>query len=345
VPEITSIADLAAFLDLHTREQEWLADRRSWEQSAAQRLRNYRYRWVGRESGLPRLIERPKGMLKAAQRRVLHEIIDVIPPHDSAHGFRRGHSPITHARRHTGQRVVLRFDLEDFFASVGGGRTYSIFRVAGYPESVAHTLTALCTNVVPRAEWAAAPRSPDPRLRDAHRRLGGRLAIPHLPQGAPTSPALANLACYRLDVRLSELAERCGGIYSRYADDITISGGTWLLSHAADIRHTVELAARDEGLRLNPNKSQLMTRGGRQQTCGIVVNTHVNIPRREYDQVKAQLHDATLNGFAAANRTGLPAFEAHLRGRISWIESLNPARGAALRRRLDTALETQRTQS
>ena len=88
----------------------------------------------------------------------------------------------------------MRLDLEDFFASVPAGRVFGIFRTAGYPEAVAHVLTALCPTVVPATEWARIPRPSDPRQVQRHARLGRRLATPHLPQGAPTSPALASLA-------------------------------------------------------------------------------------------------------------------------------------------------------
>ena len=136
------------------------------------------------------MIERPKARLKEIQRWILREMLVWIPVHDAAHGFVRGRSARTHASAHLGRRLVMRFDLEDFFASVSAARVYGIFRTAGYPEAVAHMLTGLCTNVVPVDEPVSG-------------RLARRLATPHLPQGAPTSPALANLAAYRLDCRLA----------------------------------------------------------------------------------------------------------------------------------------------
>jgi RNA-directed DNA polymerase len=158
VPPIANVAELAAFLDLHIGELAWLADARGWERSAAdERLRHYRYVWVPRPAGLPRLLECPKRHLKELHRRILSQILDRIPPDEAAHGFRRGHSALTHARRHVGHEVVIGFDLEDFFPSVPAGRVYAIFRTAGYPETVAHTLTALCTNVVPFGEWQNRP--------------------------------------------------------------------------------------------------------------------------------------------------------------------------------------------
>src|SRR4051794_26929395 len=98
VPPLATLADLAAHLDLHLGELEWLADVRGLERSVpAEKLRNYSYRWIPRDGGLPRLLEMPKRLLKEVQRRVLHELLDPIPPHADAHGFRRGHSAVTSA--------------------------------------------------------------------------------------------------------------------------------------------------------------------------------------------------------------------------------------------------------
>ena len=117
---------------------------------------------VPRANGPPRVIERPKARLKEIQRWILREILAWIPVHDAAHGFVRGRSARTHASVHLGRRVVMRFDLEDFFASVSAARVYGIFRTAGYPEAVAHTLTGLCTNVVPMRRAGVRPARPPP---------------------------------------------------------------------------------------------------------------------------------------------------------------------------------------
>jgi hypothetical protein len=334
VPAAATPIDLAALLDLRLGELAWLADRRGLERRAAPRLRNYRYRWLARPGGPPRLVEAPKALLKETQRRILHGILDAIPPHEAAHGFCRGHSAITHARRHTGREVVLRFDLEDFFASIPAGRVYGIFRTAGYPESVAHHLTGLVTNAVPPDEWAAAPRPSEPAALRAHARMSRLLAAPHLPQGAPTSPALANLCAYRLDCRPAGLADAFAATYSRYADDLAFSGGRELNARAPGLRRAVAAIVADEGLRLNPRKSALATRAGRQRVCEIVVNARTNAPRDDYDSLRAAVHEAATRGPAAANRAAVPDLRAHLLGRIGWVEALNPARGAKLRRSL-----------
>lgn len=352
VPELASPADLAELLGVSSGTLAWLADVRSLERLAGdERLRNYRYGWIARSnSGPVRAIERPKARLKAAQRLLLREILMCIPAHPAAHGFVPGRSATSHAALHAGRRVVLRFDVEDFFAGVTAGRVWAVWRAAGYPEAVAHALTGLCTNVVPAHEWASVPRvpagMPAPRQAPsparaatlaaitAHHRLGRRLATPHLPQGAPTSPALANLVAHRLDRRLAGLARSVGATYSRYADDLVLSGDRELQRRLPGTRAAVAAIVADEGFVLHPQKSQLMHRAGRQRVCGMVVNVSPNLAREEFDRLRAVLHDAATHGPEHANRAGLPSFRAHLTGRVAWAASLNPARGARLRAQL-----------
>jgi hypothetical protein len=214
----------------------------------------------------------------------------------------RGRSARTHAALHTGRSVVARFDIEDFFAGVSAGRIYAIFRAAGYPQAVAHHLTGLSVNVLPRTEWEDLAPPREAALLPRHHRLGRRLAAPHLPQGASTSSALASLASFGLDVRLSALAASLNLTYSRYADDLTFSGAPEVIDV---LRAAVPDVVRSEGLRLNPGKTRIRSQASRQLVGGSVVNRRVNVPRDDYDRLKAVLHDATRHGPAAANRTGV----------------------------------------
>jgi RNA-directed DNA polymerase len=333
VPEIASLGELASFLGLSNGQLAWLADVRGLEQTAAdERLRNYWYGTIARPGRPARVIERPKHRLKQIQRNLLHGVLDWIPAHDAAHGFVPGRSVRSHADSHSGQFVVIRLDLEDFFSSIAASRVYGIFRAAGYPEAVAHALTGLSTNVVPTSFWEALPRPTDPVQISAHHRLGRRLATPHLPQGAPTSPALANLAAFKLDRRLAGLAASLEINYTRYADDLTFSGPVKLARLAGTIRRAVAEIARDEGFAVNEHKTTLMTRAGRQRVCGIVTNDHLNVARTEYDALKAILHNSAIHGPQTQNRHAVNDFRAHLLGRITWVGALNPARGEKLRR-------------
>ena len=156
------------------------------------------------------------------------------------------------------------------------------------------------------------------------------LAVPHLPQGSPTSPALANLAALTFDRRLAGLAGRFGATYTRYADDLTLSGDRALLRRARRIVALVETIAADEGFRLNDSKTRVRSQAQRQLVTGLVVNDQPNVTRPDYDRLRAVLHDAALNGPAAANRRGHPDFRAHLLGRIGWASAGNPSRAEKL---------------
>lgn len=345
VPAIDDLAALADWLGVTPGRLAWFADRRSMERTATDpRLIHHHRRWIRKAGGGLRLLEAPKRELKDLQRQVLHHILDRIPPHPAAHGFAPGRSALTAAAPHAGRDVVLRFDLESFFTSVGPGRVHGIFRTAGYPEPVAHTLAALCTTVTPpRLLRQAPPAVADGAADDAHtaddadgaivrrRRMLQHLATPHLAQGAPTSPALANLSAHRLDRRMAGLAARLDATYTRYADDLVLSGGRHLRRVDRIERIVVDIA-RDEGFRLHRGKSRAATQGQRQTVLGLVVNDRPNVPRREYDHLRAVLHDAARSGPGAANRAGHTDFRAHLLGRISRVAETNPARGAKLER-------------
>ena len=293
------------------------------------RLRHYRYLWLN-----GRLIEAPKPRLRALQRTVLADLLGAIPTHPAAHGFVPTRSPHTFAAPHAGQPMVIRLDVTSFFASVTATRVYGLFRAAGYPEPVAHTLTALCTTRTPPAILRTAPE----QVPDRDYRLA-LLRVPHLPQGAPTSPALANLCGFRLDRRLAGLAEVYQARYTRYADDLAFSGRFTKSGAARFVERVSEIAA-DEGFRLNAAKTRIRGQGDRQALAGLVVNSAPAVPRREYDALRALLHNAIHTGLDEQNRDGHADFAAYLAGRIAWVGHRHPARAAKLQALFAQALAT-----
>lgn len=336
---IDSPLALAQMLELSDGQLAWLADVRGLERRvAAERLRNYRYRWVPRRSGVPRLLEAPKARLKEIQRWIAHEILDAAAPDDGAHGFVRGRSALTHAAAHCSREIVLRLDLRDFFASVAAGRVYGIFDALGYTPKVAYLLCGLCTNATPAFVFERLAPVPPPLI-GRIALLRRQLATPHLPQGAPCSPALANLAAVRLDRRLRGLASAFELHYSRYCDDLTFSGARLTRTRFAAFRGLAQRIVRAEGFVLNADKTLLRTRAQRQQVTGIVVNARPNVARIDYDRLRATLHALARGGnaAAAAEPGGGRALtrRAQLYGQVAWVGSLNAARGAKLRRALD----------
>jgi hypothetical protein len=324
-PRIDDLAALADFLDLDGDLLDWFADRREINRYARdERLRHYRYRWLPH-----RLIEAPKPRLRAAQRHLLDRVLGPIPVHGRAHGFVPGRGVHSFAASHAGQAVLVSMDLRAFFSSITAARVYAVLRGAGYPEPVAHTLTALTTTRTPADVLRGAP--------DATR--AALLRRPHLPQGAPTSPALANLCAYRLDRRLTGLADRFGLHYSRYADDLAFSGAL-RASRTHDLISSVATIAAEEGFLTHPAKTRIRRQADRQLLAGLVVNHRPAVPREDYDGLRAILHDAGRHGLPAANRDGHPDFAAHLAGRVAWMAHRHPARAAKLHGLLRAALAT-----
>jgi RNA-directed DNA polymerase len=280
------------------------------------------------------LIESPKPRLKALQQRILHGILDHIPSHPAVHGFVKGRSIQSFAAPHVGQHVVLRMDLEDFFPSFSGSRIQSFFRTAGYPESVADVLGGLATNVVPQGEWRSlsATSQPSGHLdQDQWWQMKAMYGRPHLPQGAPTSPAVANLCSYRMDSRLHGLAKHSGAVYTRYADDLAFSGGEVFARGIHRFSTQVAAILKDEGFAVNHRKTRIMRASIRQHLAGMVVNQRLNVPRRDFDLLKAILTNCVRHGPESQNREGHPHFREHLAGRVSFLASTHPDRGKRLR--------------
>ncbi|MGK8206484.1 reverse transcriptase family protein [Burkholderia cenocepacia] len=327
VPHWPTCGDLAEWLGLDAAALDWLAERwRVDARGSETPLHHYTYMACDKRRGGSRLIEIPKGRLRETQRRILHGLLDRVPPHASAHGFRKGRGIVSFAAPHADREVVIRFDLADFFVSVRAARVHALFDTLGYPAEVARVLTALCTNRVPSARLFAAD------LRDrfdwtSRQRYRNR----HLPQGAPTSPALANLCAFRFDMRLAALARSLGATYTRYADDLAFSGGPALARAIDRLQVRVAAIAFDEGFALQLRKTRVMRRGARQQLAGVVVNRHPNLARDEFDRLKAILTNCVRHGPASQNRGAHADFRAHLAGRVAHAAALNASRGAKLR--------------
>lgn len=325
VPQLTGFGEVAAWLGLDTPDLEPYVACPPRQRRADLAWQHYRWRWWPKPGGGVRLLEVPRPRLKALQRRVLDDLLDRLPVHEAACGFVRGRGLMDHAARHAGQPVLLHFDLRDFFGSVPAARVHAVFATLGYPPGVCRLLTALLTSRVPEpvlqrlrdeglVDWPQAQR-----LRDAH-----------LPQGAPTSPALANLCAFGLDLRLEGLAHVLGARYSRYADDLVLSGPPALRARAAAIEVRVGAIVREEGFHLNHRKTRVGTQAGAQRVCGVVVNEHPNLPRRDFDRLKALLYRCTVHGPAAQNTSGVPDFRAHLMGQVGWAAQVNPAKAVRL---------------
>jgi RNA-directed DNA polymerase len=335
LPALTTLADLSTWLGITLDELAWFSNCAGFGAAQFESPRHhYHYRLSAKPHGGIRVLEAPQRRLKALQRQILTQLLNAVPPfYSAAHGFVRGRSVRTFAAEHVQKSVVLRMDLVDFFPSVSGVRVQALFRTLGYPEPVADALGGLCTSTVPAGVFATSrwPALHPTDLRDAMRVF----ARPHLPQGAPTSPAIANLCAYRLDCRLTGLADWAGGTYSRYADDLAFSGDADVARRTHEYAAQIGAIALEEGWAVQHHKTRVMRQSSQQRLTGLVVNTAVNCPRRDVDQLRAILTNSVRHGPASQNRDGHRNFCAHLAGRVAWVRSVNERRAQRLQGILD----------
>jgi retron-type reverse transcriptase len=289
---------------------------------------------IPKRDGTERKICAPKKQLKWVQKQILKHILSKVPPHPAAHGFVTGRSTVSNAAPHTGAELVVKFDLKDFFPTIHYFRVMGLFASLGYgvgncmfgsddeSKQLAPVLARLCCYTPKPSEWGTAT----------------------LPQGAPTSPAVSNLVCRRLDARLAGLAEANQGTYTRYADDLTFSFRSAEGLNLGRFRWWVDQVCQQEGFTVNQQKFRVIRDSQRQVVTGIVVNDGVRVPRELRRELRAILHNCETKGVESQARRhprfngNVGAFGQYLRGIAAYLNMVQPEHGAELFRRVNELL-------
>ncbi|MDE5429359.1 MULTISPECIES: retron St85 family RNA-directed DNA polymerase [Enterobacteriaceae] len=243
-----------------------------------------------KKSGGIRLIESPLKELKAIQRWVLRYILDKLSPSSYAKGFIRKKSILDNAKPHEGNQYVLNLDLKDFFTSVQASHVYTLFKNIGYNNNIAFILTSFCTK------------------------------SGYLPQGAPTSPALSNLVCLRLDHRISTYCKKRALTYTRYADDLCISGNKILILQKAS--YLIKDIICDEGFTINAKKEKFLGPKVRREVTGLTVTPKITISKKNYCLYRKRIYDLV--------RTETPNKHEIIKGILSFVRSIDKDKGKKL---------------
>lgn len=325
LPCIDDLAALAAWLGIRGDDLDWLCAGAQRRRHAPLHQQHYLFSIRPKATGGARLLEAPKSRLKAAQSRLLDDLLSRVPVHEACHGFVRGRSLRGHAEAHVGQPVVVHFDLRNFFSSVTAAQVRAVFETLGYAPGVARELATLATLLTPEP---IVQRMRDAGWLDWHQ--AKCLRSPHLPQGAPSSPMLANLCAFQLDLRLDGLATTMQARYTRYADDLVFSGPASIAASFQRLRAWVGKIALEEGYAINHRKTRLTTQAAAQTVCGIVVNARTNMRRSEFDRLRATLHHCTQGRFTPSIGMSIDAWRNHLLGRVQWADQLNPDKARRL---------------
>lgn len=275
IPVINSFEHLAERLSISKRLLYIMAMKKEY---------CYKSVYIPKKDGTKRRIDVPSFALKVTQRWILKEILEKIYVSNRAMAFVPKKNGLKeNAECHKKNIFLLEMDIKNFFHSIREDRIFRLFYDMGYSEKVSAILTNLCT-------------------------YNGSL-----PQGAVTSPYLANLICYQLDVRLNGFCSKRDIEYSRYADDLTFSSNNRTTLNS--IRYTLIYIIKSEGFRINSKKTRFMSNDVKKTITGITVNDEsIHADRKLKRKLRAMIFNSILEEDYSENEK--------IRGIIAFISSI-----------------------
>ncbi len=296
--EFSSLAKLSSHLGLSKKEFRYIS---------ANKLSQYHTVEIPKRGDGTRILSVPNARLKFLQTKINELLQKMYSVRGCVHGFVPGKSALTNAQEHLGRRHLVKVDLLDYFGQIGRQRVRGVLRSLGVPSPVSEVITVLCI------------------LKDG------------LPQGAPTSPVLANMVTFRLDQELVQFSKKNRLRYSRYADDIVFSSysrpriiQSSIEAHYAhleltDIDEKLLIIFERESFELNEQKLYYCGKDARRTVTGYTINEAVNVPLKHVRRVRATLHNVRKNGYDAEQRKfsaktfSMKSLQKSLRGQIEWI--------------------------
>lgn len=268
-PKLQTRHDVARILEIKESSLRYFLFKRRPENM-------YRTFSIKKRNGSDRQISAPQKELKAIQRKLAYILSCVYEPKICAYGFIEGKSIVGNASQHTKRALVLNIDLKDFFSQIHFGRVRGMLMKPPYSigEEAATTIAQIAC-------------------------LNGKL-----PQGAPSSPIITNMICVPLDNALMRLAKRTGCVYTRYADDITIStykkafdkGIVFYDDDEIRIGNTLAGILEKHNFCVNPEKVTIREHSKRQEVTGLTVNVFPNLRRSCIRNLRAILHHCDAQG-------------------------------------------------
>ena len=236
----------------------------------------YTLKKIPKKNGQERIIYQPNNYIKPIQRNLLYILGKKYKSKECSHGFEKNKSIKTNALNHISKKHILKIDLEDFFPTINFRRVYGILKSEPFcfNKEVATFLAHICIY------QNSVENTFDQGL---------------LPQGAPTSPLIANLACRRLDNKLIQLSKKYKCNYTRYADDIYISTNLSkfpeeIFSNNKLSEEIIDIIEKENGFKINNDKVKLLEKHQRQIVTGLVTNKKLNLRRNFIKNTRAMLY-------------------------------------------------------
>lgn len=326
LPVIFSLRHLSRITDVDYSVLRSTAERR--RESA-----NYHMFAIKKRSGGRRFIHAVSEHLFTTQQFINAEILQKLEPHPASFAFHPQGGIRKCAAMHCGARWIFQYDLQNFFYDVNEVDVFRIFQNIGYRPLLAFELARICTTTrlpehLKGLLWPARGNFRKTyAFYDVHT---GAIGV--LPQGAPTNPMLSNLAAIELDEKLTEYADQQGFVYTRYADDITLSSGNLPdATSVGKINRSVIGIIRRCKFRENEKKTRVAGPGSKKVVLGLLVDgEHPRISKETYKRIDRHLHAILKYGLTeVASHEKFDSsygFYNHLAGLISFVKDVDKAR-------------------
>lgn len=292
---------------------------------------NYRIFAVKKRSGGRRHIHAVTGDLFKVQQFINLELLQKIRPHPASFAFHAEGGIKKCASVHCEARWLFQYDLENFFHKLNESDAYRVFMNAGYRPLLAFEMARLCTTTrLPEHLKHHLQQNSSKSYKFYVERNG---AIGVLPQGAPTSPMLSNLAAFELDEKMTAFADMHGFAYTRYADDLTFSAGVDLPERMSigEINRSIVGIIRKCGFRENEKKTRFAGPGAKKVVLGLLVDGSApRLSKETYKRIDRHLHAAQKYGLVAVAAhekfDSAIGFYNHLAGLIAFVKDVDASR-------------------
>jgi RNA-directed DNA polymerase len=276
-----------------------------------------------KRNGTTRAISSPHPVLMDVQRWILHNVLSACDVHPSSYAYQRERSILHCAEAHLHSRWLVKMDIHDFFGSILERRVYPIFLDLGYPPLLSLELARLCTRSraltwEPEAieKYGDSPYPVSPRAR--------------LPQGAPTSGALANAVMVNTDAKLHDLALSKGLVYTRYSDDLIFStGADFTRQRAAELIRRAAGILHCSGFSPHRTKTRVIPPGARHVVLGLLL-TDGRVRLLPEFKRRVEVHIRGIVKFGIAEHAHHRHFDSvlaminHVDGCIAFADSIDP---------------------
>ncbi|WP_303826166.1 reverse transcriptase domain-containing protein [Ruminococcus flavefaciens] len=245
-----------------------------------------------------RTLNVPNAFLKLVQRRLLDNFLYQLKVSEYSTAYCKGNSLLDNAAPHVGKECVLKLDISHFFDSIDDDKVLFVMKRLGVSITATVLFTHLCT-------------------------YKGKL-----PQGAPTSPYIANLVMKQFDEKLGHWCSEYNITYTRYCDDMTFSGDKADIRSANVISKVRRMLYR-MGFTINDKKTVFISSSQQQRVTGIVVNEKPTLSRSQKRTLRQEVYYCQKYGAAESiNRKGhdiSPDKYLHsLLGRIAFALQVEP---------------------